>query len=64
VLAFSALQRLAKILLAPSSFSMRPDDLGGSQVIQSLTKEDKLLKEAELKQNNIFPSFAREQGRE
>ena len=61
VLSFSALQKFAKILLPPSSFSMELDNSTRSQMDQPSIKEDKSLKKDQPEKDKAFPSFSKEQ---
>ena len=64
VLSFSALQKLTRILLSPSSLSMKLDNSASSQMNQTSKKEDKILKKAQPEQDNGLPPFSRKQGEE
>lgn len=59
VLSFSALQKLAKILLPSSSLSMALDGLGSFQVSQLSKNEGKFLKEAQPEKDNGCSSFSK-----
>ena len=62
VLSFSALQKLAKIVLFPSFLSIKLDDSASSQMSQTSKKEDKIIKKAQPEQDNGLPPFSRKQG--
>ena len=62
VLSFSALQKLAKIVLFPSFLSIKLDDSASSQMSQTTKKEDKIIKKAQPEQDNGLPPFSRKQG--